>query len=392
MSSKRKKPPTGAAMAESFGYAENLKQLFESGRLLAVDIEKFPVATLITDKEGVVKQINQAFSTLFGYSAGELTGKHFSLLVHPEDRERMQKMHETFFQIMTETQNEWQAVCSTGITKHVLSSATLFTDRKQEICRASFILDISKVKDTEPPAKGPDPAWMQNLEVLELAESMVMHDVKKPIANIIGICNLLLNSAYDPLKAKNWLEILKSEANKSFKLLDTKSGFKRMELNTYQPEMTRFNITDTIRNILAPLNPVMREQSKKTAISINGRAWQENENLFIKADELFLEIMLSNLIINAIEASPKKGEVKIALLTENKKNLKVIINNKGAIPAEVQKSFFEKYTTFGKTTGLGLGTYTAKLIAKAHKGDISFTTSPTEGTSLQVFLPGIVDE
>jgi hypothetical protein len=49
-------------------------------------------------------------------------------------------------------------------------------------------------------------------------------------------------------------------------------------------------------------------------------------------------------------------------------------------PVDIREKFFEPYTTTGKEGGTGLGTHNALLVARIHKGDISFTTSEQEGT------------
>jgi len=65
----------------------------------------------------------------------------------------------------------------------------------------------------------------------------------------------------------------------------------------------------------------------------------------------------------------------------------VDIHNQGAVPESIRDRFFERYVTYGKQYGTGLGTYSAMLIARAHGGNISFTTSREEGTHLLVTLP-----
>jgi CheY-like chemotaxis protein len=48
----------------------------------------------------------------------------------------------------------------------------------------------------------------------------------------------------------------------------------------------------------------------------------------------------------------------------------------------VRSRFFQKYATTGKSAGLGLGTYSARMMARVQEGDLSLETSKTEGTTL----------
>jgi len=100
--------------------------------------------------------------------------------------------------------------------------------------------------------------------------------------------------------------------------------------------------------------------------------------------------MLGNLIRNAIDASPKRAtiSVSIKLRKRNGRNFHFIdIHNLGVVPKNMREKFFEPYSTSGKKGGTGLGTYSALLVAKAHNGNIYFTTSEEEGTNVIIELP-----
>ena len=58
------------------------------------------------------------------------------------------------------------------------------------------------------------------------------------------------------------------------------------------------------------------------------------------------------------------------------------IHNYGAVPEAIRDTFFEKYATAGKPEGTGLGTYSARLMARIQEGDILMRTSEREGTTL----------
>jgi signal transduction histidine kinase len=60
--------------------------------------------------------------------------------------------------------------------------------------------------------------------------------------------------------------------------------------------------------------------------------------------------------------------------------------NQGEVPAEIRERFFEKYATSGKSRGTGLGTYSARLIARAHGGDIAMQ-SQSGTVTVTVTLP-----
>ncbi|MCP4752568.1 MAG: ATP-binding protein, partial [Proteobacteria bacterium] len=73
-------------------------------------------------------------------------------------------------------------------------------------------------------------------------------------------------------------------------------------------------------------------------------------------------------------------------------SVRIAIHNAGAIPEEIRDTFFDKYVTFDKMGGTGLGTYSAKLIAETIGGGIGLETSAKDGTTITVRLPIIGTE
>jgi K+-sensing histidine kinase KdpD len=67
------------------------------------------------------------------------------------------------------------------------------------------------------------------------------------------------------------------------------------------------------------------------------------------------------------------------------------IYNQGAVPEHIRDRFFEKYVTSGKKRGIGLGTYSAKLMAETQHGSVAMATSEQDGTTVTIQLPKAVN-
>jgi C4-dicarboxylate-specific signal transduction histidine kinase len=99
--------------------------------------------------------------------------------------------------------------------------------------------------------------------------------------------------------------------------------------------------------------------------------------------------MFTNLMKNAVEASPAKSSVVISISEDENNGQRshiIDIHNLGCVPEDIQDKFFAPYITSGKKDGTGLGTHSALLIARAHGGTIRFTTSEEKGTHVTVIL------
>ncbi len=107
----------------------------------------------------------------------------------------------------------------------------------------------------------------------------------------------------------------------------------------------------------------------------------------VNAEKLLCYTMLSNLIKNAVEATPPGEKVLICLEKADADQARISIHNPEVIPEEVQHRFGQRYVTAGKKQGTGLGVCSARLIAETMQGSFSWHSSEQEGTWVKVTLP-----
>ena len=113
---------------------------------------------------------------------------------------------------------------------------------------------------------------------------------------------------------------------------------------------------------------------------------QSSTPTMTRGEDSLLQSLFANLLDNALDASPKGGEVAV-IMSQDQDSVRIAIHNQGIVAEEVRDRFFEKYATCGKIKGTGLGTYSAMLIAKAHGGDVVMESGETSGTTVTVTLP-----
>nr|WP_321255775.1 ATP-binding protein [uncultured Pseudodesulfovibrio sp.] len=126
-------------------------------------------------------------------------------------------------------------------------------------------------------------------------------------------------------------------------------------------------------------------QNVAISISQSGKSLVADDSLFIQAEGSLCYSLFANLIKNGVEASLANQQVTIDLIKTD--IVTISVHNSGQVPDAVKNTFFDKYATANKTTGTGLGTYSAKLMTEAMGGTISLTTSKETGTTITVTLP-----
>lgn len=111
----------------------------------------------------------------------------------------------------------------------------------------------------------------------------------------------------------------------------------------------------------------------------------------VKGDALLLQMMINNLLENAIKYSPKESPVS-ALLKITRLGIELQITDEGpGIINEEKKKVFSKFYRIGneatrKTQGTGLGLYLCRKIARDHNADISVTDNIPRGSTFTVIF------
>jgi putative PEP-CTERM system histidine kinase len=105
------------------------------------------------------------------------------------------------------------------------------------------------------------------------------------------------------------------------------------------------------------------------------------------ADAEQLQKVVTNLILNAIEATPPDGEIRVRTFAQGPHViLEVADTGCGMSPEFLARQLFRPFQTT-KKTGLGIGMFQSKMIVEAHGGRLTVASSPGRGTTFQVLLP-----
>jgi two-component system, OmpR family, sensor histidine kinase CiaH len=208
----------------------------------------------------------------------------------------------------------------------------------------------------------------------------VTHELKTPIS--VARLNLETLQKYqlDPEKQKKLIKMTIDETSRLNFLTNNILVASQLEGGGYQSSMEELNLSDLLQDR-------MREFRNR----FPDRAFTESiePDMEIKGDALLLQMMINNLLENAIKYSPKETSVN-ASLNKMDKGIQLQISDEGiGIPEEERKNIFKKFYRIGneatrKAQGTGLGLYLCRTIASYHKADITMTDNKPRGSSFAV--------
>ena len=219
----------------------------------------------------------------------------------------------------------------------------------------------------------------KELEALRTeVEHITRHDLKTPLNAIIGIPPLLRETGNLDDRQKQLLGLIEDAGYKMLQQINNSLNLYRIESGTYHFTGEPVSLQRLLRKVTNELSLLASQYKVELVL--------DELEVFALGEELLSISLFSNLVKNAIEASPATGAVHITL-KEDGSWVEVQIANQGAVPTSVRDRFFQKLVTFGKPEGTGLGTYSAKLLTEIQGGTIWMQTSESEGTRITVRLP-----
>ncbi len=232
----------------------------------------------------------------------------------------------------------------------------------------------------------------QNKELLEAArlredvENITRHDLKAPLNSIISLPQIILEEGIITGEYAEYLKVIEESGYMMLRMINLSLDLFKMEQGMYHFEPSSVDLLKMIKRIFSENRGLAASKNIGLEISIHDPSQQEHENFLVEGEELLCYSMFSNLIKNAVEASPQSETIKVKTVFAGMEG-HISIHNRGVVPEKIRSTFFEKYATAGKSGGTGLGTYSAKLIAETQKGSIGMITSEDQGTMITVVLP-----
>ncbi|MEO5376167.1 MAG: hybrid sensor histidine kinase/response regulator [Magnetococcus sp. DMHC-6] len=231
----------------------------------------------------------------------------------------------------------------------------------------------------------------QNGELLKLVQlredvdRILHHDLKSPLNAIIGIPSLLMEELTLEESHQRYLRIIEESGYRMLEMINRSHDLYKMECGTYKLNKQPVDILIILKRIYSEFFNLIKKKSLYLDIFWNDSPVAPGDSFMVSGEELLCHSMLANLIKNALEASPVGQSVKVFLEDGDMDTLR--IENMGEVPMEIRHTFFDKYVTSGKQHGVGLGTYSVKLIVTTLDGRVMLDTSRHGKTSLVIQLP-----
>jgi two-component system NtrC family sensor kinase len=216
----------------------------------------------------------------------------------------------------------------------------------------------------------------ERLATLGQVSAGVAHEINNPLGVILGYLKLLRRNHTGGGEAADQLRIVEDEARQCQRIVQGLLDLGRPGLS----QRTRVNLVDTAREAVERLSEAGRVGSRSILLP------ESNFSAETTGDPTALRQVISNLVLNAIEATDETGSIALRVRRENGwLELEVQDDGPGVEPDVLEKVFDPFYTT--KPTGLGLGLAVSQAIVGAHEGALELESERGKGTRARLRLP-----
>jgi len=337
-------------------------------------LETMDNAVISVDNKGKIKTFNRKSEEIFGKKKEKVLNKDCQEVLN------LNILEESIFKkCLLEKKNISQEIIleEKGLKKKILDlNSSFLTDESGEITGlVAVIRDITEIKDLNE-----EVARHKRLAALGKLSAGIAHEIRNPLSSIRGLAQFVYNSFSKTDERKEDLNTIIQEVDRLNKLVVQVLDFAKLK----KPNLTPFSLNDLIRKIVELFKLEIKDKQIKFDLELSPDISQ------IQADEDQVRQITMNVIINAIQAILRKGEIKIkteSALLKGEPAIKLIIEDSGI--GITEKDFNQIFDPFFSTKerGSGLGLSIVYKLVEGHQGEIKVESKEGKGTKFVIFLP-----
>jgi two-component system NtrC family sensor kinase len=207
----------------------------------------------------------------------------------------------------------------------------------------------------------------------------IAHEIRNPLVSIQTFFQLAPQRLHDDEFITEFLKLTEGEVKRICRLITELLNFAKSPTRT----MTNLEMSDVIAGAVTLLVP----QARRAGVDLASDAGQ---CVIVRADSDQLKQVLVNVILNAIEATPVGGRVRVSVVPVTRRGqpfCEIRVQDTGCgIGSECCEEIFTPFFTT-KSTGTGLGLSVADQIVREHGGLIAVDSVEGEGSIFSIILP-----
>ena len=353
----------------------------EHQSLLTNILESARESIYAVDPEGNFKWCNTATLKGLGYHRSNFIGRPLLAMVYEDDRELVREKLNAALTGSPQTY-EMRYFSHDGKLRYARVDNSPLVVEGRTTGVLGIARDITEQKEERERAARAD-----KLRALGQLASGVAHDFNNSLAAILGRAQLLRRQVNDPALVRN-LDIIQTAAE------DAAATVRRIQTFARKSAVKEFELVD-VGGLLNDAVEITRTRWQNEA-RVRGLEYDVKLNTaaghFTYGSASELREVFVNLIVNAVDAMPKGGQLLITCRRVNGRLQLHFSDNGMGMPVDVREKIFEPFFSTKGAQGTGLGLSVSYSIIERHSGSISVVSEPGKGTNFTIDLPAVMAE
>ncbi len=370
-----------------------------------------PVGYLITDRLGIITEVNDVAGTLVGADPRLLRRKPFTVLVEAADARALRT---AMLDGKSERPIEVRLRRNPGVVCELSCSVTergkrllwtLVDVSARNVARASAVPDRTRIealvnertqhltaalRDADD-VIAREQASRHQLEQADRAKdrfiAILSHDLRGPITSVLGWIHVLRRpGSTSKATRETALHAIERSTRAQLRLVEELLDVSRIAADKLQLDRVALDVALTVRRTIESMLPIAADRGVDLSINVSPGS------VHAFADRRRLEQITTNLVSNALKFTPTGGRVEVDVRTEGDHAVIAVRDTGRGIAAELLPLVFDYFRQDTRDPscggGLGLGLYIVKQIVELHGGTVTaHSRGPGAGARFEVRLP-----
>ncbi len=312
----------------------------------------------------------EGFETLFGYQLSNVKPDIDSWInnIHPDDKEKVVKHLYQVINSESETRwsEEFRYIKADNTYANVLDKGLLLRDKNNKPYRM-----VGAMQDVT--------VFKKNIEDLQQFSFITSHNFRAPLANLLGILDVMHYSTLDDYN-KQLIEMIRTSTSQLKETIDHLSQV--LVIKNKNVELQDVDINKVIKKVENDLHDDIEKIKPEISLRLNVSV--------VKSNKYYLESIIQNLLTNSFKYRSPDRKLHIEITTEKTlrdRTLLTFSDNGSGIEKRHMNKLFGMYQRFHNSAeGKGLGLFLIKSQITALGGSIEVQSEVDKGTTFLITL------
>ncbi len=375
--------------AQSFFDYRVVKMKTFGEELLTAIVTRSESGLFFTNFEGDIIDLNETALSLFGYNKEELLTKNFSIL--RENELTKEEDSNGLFELAND--RFWKAeinMVRKDKSKFIAYVSITLIKRPEEDYLIYRVTDITQIKEAQKEITEQKEKALAAAKSKSYFLATMSHEIRTPMNGIIGMSQILLNTAMDKTQ-REYVNTIVDSGETLLGIINDILDFSKIEAGKIEIENRAFNLHQLLEDTMRLYSALTTNTNLDLSLKIGG-----NVPRIVNGDSLRIKQVLSNLINNAIKFTSKGGiQIIVDSLPSKSVNgsrIRFQIKDTGiGISKENTSKLFKSFSQVDasdsrKYGGTGLGLNICKQLTELMGGELKVASEVGIGTTFSFIL------